>query len=208
MRPSVRNDPSNRGPKNETLSLIGTLILLFVLAIFIRAVIFEPYKIPSESMLPTLQVGDHVIVTKFDYGLRFPFLKKSLFNYAEPARGDVVVFTRPDDLSTPEDDSSINLIKRVVGLPGDTVEVTNGKVFINSIAYEEPYAVWVDGGANYFPPYKVPPGHVLVLGDNRDHSKDSRYWTSPYLPINLIKGKAQIIFFNMNNLKRVGTLLR
>ena len=207
MRPSGREE-NTKPPKKEAWATLYTIVLLVLLATFIRAVIFEPYKIPSESMLPTLQIGDHVLVTKFDYGLRFPFVKPALLNYATPERGDIVVFTRPDDPLTPEDDSAINLIKRVVGLPGDTVEVKNGKVYINSILYHEPYAVWISGGTNYFPPYKIPEGNVLVLGDNRDHSKDSRYWGSPYLPIKLIKGKARWVFFNLNNLSRIGTKVK
>ena len=182
--------------------LIKSLIIILLIVGGIRGSIFEPYKIPSESMVPTLLIGDRIFVTKFDYGLRLAFITKMFWNYRTPERGDVVVFTRPDDPNSPEDDSSINLIKRVIGLPGDTVEVFNGKVFINDVPLNEPYAVWLSGGGGPSAVYKVPQDSVFLMGDNRDHSKDARFWTDPYIPISRIKGKARRILLNFSDMSR------
>jgi signal peptidase I len=121
------------------------------------------------------------------------------------------VFTRPDDPSTPyEDDSQIHIIKRVVGLPGELVEVRGAHVFINGEPLDEPYARWVHGGGleGDFGPQTVPEGHVLLLGDNRDESKDSRFWTVPFLDEERIKGRAVIVFWSFDSLSRIGNLIR
>lgn len=194
--------------KKESGSLIRTIILFVLIAIFLRGTVIEAYKIPSGSMLPTLQIGDHILVTKFNFGFRLPFINKSLFVFNQPERGEIVVFTRPDEPNSAEDESSINIIKRVVGLPGETVEIKDGQVFINGNILIEPYAVWVDGGRGHWGPYQIPEDHVLVLGDNRDQSKDARFWQSPFLPINLLKGKALIIYFNINSPSRIGHLIQ
>jgi len=174
----------------------------------LRATVVEAYRIPSGSMLPTLQVGDHILVTKFNYGARIPFVKKSLVVFDTPERGEIVVFTRPDDPNTLADESSINIIKRVIGLPNDKVEVKNGHVYINNKILDENYAVWVEGGEGHYGPYVVPEDHVLVLGDNRDQSKDSRFWHNPFLHVGLVKGRAQIVYFNLTALGRIGRLIR
>jgi signal peptidase I len=195
----------------EAVAFIKTLIVILGLAFLIRVQVVEPFKIPSGSMIPTLEVGDYIIVLKFWYGLRIPFIKEPVVEWRTPSRGDVVVFTRPDDPATPhEDDSSIHIIKRVIGLPGDTVEVRGAQVFINGTKLEERYARWVAGGSldGYFGPQQIPDGHVLLLGDNRDQSKDSRYWTNPFLDIKRIKGKAVLVFFSTYSLGRIGTLIR
>ena len=195
----------------EGIDFVKTLIVIITLALLIRSQVVEPFKIPSGSMIPTLEVGDYIIVFKFWYGLRIPFMKEPVVEWRTPSRGDVVVFTRPDDPATPhEDDSAIHIIKRVIGLPGDTVEVRGAQVFINGNKLDESYARWSAGGSldGYFGPQQVPEGHVLLLGDNRDQSKDSRYWTNPFLDIKRIKGKAVIVFFSTYSLSRIGTLIR
>lgn len=193
----------------EVISFFKTLGFLLVLAMFLRASVVEAFKIPSGSMIPTLMIGDHILVSKFSYGLRAPFVKKMLYRYSQPERGDVVVFTRVDDPSTIDDESEINIIKRVVGLPGDTVEVRGTKVYINNAIYPESYARWEEGGIREgnFGPEKVPAGHVFLLGDNRDHSKDSRFWYDPFLEMERIKGRALIIYWSWDSLKRIGTLI-
>ena len=195
----------------ETISFFKTLAVFLAAAFLLKASVVEAFKIPSGSMLPTLQIGDQILVSKFSYGLRIPLRNETIFDFAAPQRGDVVVFTRPDDASTPnEDESSINIIKRVVGLPGDTIEVRGTRVFINNQPYLEPYARWELGGIREgnFGPDKVPPGHVLLLGDNRDHSRDSRFWDSPFLPINRIKGRALMIYWSWEDLARMGKIIR
>jgi signal peptidase I len=124
-----------------------------------------------------------------------------------PKRGDVVVFTLPDDPKSPElDESETNIIKRVIGLPGDTIEVRGTRLKINGELYEadEEYAIWVLGGRKDFGPVVVPEGSVLLLGDNRDQSKDSRYWGDPFLEVSRIKGRAFVIYWNWPSpLKRI-----
>lgn len=208
--------------KEEAISFFRTLITILLIAFGLRTCVIEPFKIPSGSMKPTLQIGDYIIVLKFWYGLRLPFVTDSVVEWNEPKHGDVVVFTRPNDPRTPdEDDSAIHIIKRVVALPGNTVEVTAGtslgggkgsagQLLINGQPVAEPYARWVEGGApeGRFGPKTVPPGHVLLLGDNRDQSKDSRFWTDPFLDMRRIKGKAVLIFWSWDKLSRIGTVIR
>ena len=208
---TVNPPKPKRGIIAEIFEFFKTLIGIVVLALGIRVFIIEPFKIPSGSMIPTLQIGDYILVLKYSYGIRLPFMADSPYQWSTPKRGDVVVFTRPDDPQTPnEDDSQITIIKRVIGLPGDTVEVRNTQVFINSEPLSEPYARWGEGGSveGNFGPQKVPEGHVLLLGDNRDHSKDSRFWTDHFLDIKRIKGRAVIIFWSWDSFSRIGTLIR
>jgi signal peptidase I len=193
------------------VTFFKTLGFILAIAFGIRVTIVEPFKIPSGSMIPTLEIGDFILVIKFKYGLRMPFMTNSVVSWSSPARGDVVVFTRPDDPNTPdEDDSKINIIKRVVGLPGDSVEVRRAKVYINGKALEESYARWAEGGKfeGSFGPKRVPEGHVLLLGDNRDNSKDSRFWTDPFLDQRRIKGKAVLIFWSFDSFSRIFTRIR
>ncbi len=176
-----------------------------VLAVgFLRVVLLEPFSIPSGSMLPTLQIGDYVLVNKFVYGVQVPFQNKVPFVLVRrPARGDVIVFNNPLD-------DSVNLIKRVAGVPGDVVEIRNEVVYVNGVAQPREliapsYVVHERAGDRWFArdavlyaealsavphfslqypthpyarerqgPYEVPEGHVFVLGDNRDGSEDSR----------------------------------
>jgi signal peptidase I len=160
-------------------------------------------------MIPTLKIGDHILVSKLSYGFHLPFLTKSIYQFGFPQRGDIVVFTREDDPMSSEDDSAINIIKRVIGLPGDTIEVIGSKVYINNREYVEPYARWDEGGIDSWGPEVVPEGKVLLLGDNRDHSKDSRYWTDPFLPVERVKGRALIIYWTWDSdfLNRIGKII-
>jgi signal peptidase I len=200
-----------KGYWTEFVSFLKTLGVILGLALALRVCVIEPFKIPSGSMIPTLQINDFILVLKFWYGFRLPFVAESPAMWHTPERGDVVVFTRPDDPNTPfEDDSSINIIKRVIGLPGDSVEVRGPQVYINGTALEEPYARWAEGGSpeGNFGPKTVPDGRILLLGDNRDQSKDSRFWTDPFLDVRLVKGKAVLIFWSWDSLSRMGTRIR
>ena len=184
----------------DIISLLKTCVLFAAIAIFLKGSVVEAFKIPSASMKPTLIIHDHILVNKLSYGLHLPFVKETLYQYSEPDRGDVVVFTKSDDeMTSYTDESDINIIKRVVGLPGEKIEVRGTNVYINDQRYnaDDEYSVWVAGGQTDFGPVVVPDGHVLVLGDNRDQSKDSRAWErGPFLPITRIKGRAFIIYFN------------
>jgi signal peptidase I len=203
-------DQTFRGSVAEVLSFAKTLAVFLVLAFFLRASVVEAFKIPSGSMIPTLRIGDHILVLKFPYGVRLPLMKETLVQYGEPKRGDVVVFTRPDDPATPDDESKTNIIKRVIGLPGEIVEVRDTQVYINNKKYTEIYARWEEGGLREgnFGPERVPAGKIFLLGDNRDHSRDSRFWPDAFLPMSRVKGRAAIIYWSWDSLSRIGTLIR
>ena len=146
-------------------------------------------------MLPTLQIGDHLLVNKFIYGIRMPFTGKILVPIKQPKYGDVVVFRFPKD-------RSVDYIKRVIGTPGDTVEVKDKKVFINGKPVENSHAhfsssVILDGKSSprdNFGPVLVPDGHIFVMGDNRDNSYDSRFWG--FVDERDVLGKAFIIYWS------------
>jgi signal peptidase I len=220
MEQHARNQPLPASPQapqrpqsawEEVVALAKSLVVIFAIAFSLRVTVIEPFKIPSGSMIPTLQVGDFILVLKFWYGLRMPFVADSVSMWNTPKRGDVVVFTRPDDPNTPdEDDSAIHIIKRVIAVGGETVEVRGAKVFINGEVIDEPYARWSEGGKyeGNFGPKVVPAGHVLLLGDNRDNSKDSRFWTNPFLDVKRVKGKAVLVFWSFDSPSRMFTRIR
>lgn len=169
-------------------------VIALILALFIRTFIVQAFKIPSESMLQTLQVGDHLLVNKMVY------------LFGEPERGDIIVFRYPRD---PKRD----FVKRIIGLPGETIEMTGNIVYINGKPLAEPYAIYLDrfmGGG--FSPVTVPPGHLFMMGDNRDNSQDSRVWGA--LDINSVRGKAFIVHWSWKGSSfgvrwsRIGKLLR
>ncbi len=202
-------DQSKAGFATEAYSFLKTLAAFLIAAFILRASVVEAFKIPSGSMIPTLRIGDHILVSKFSYGIRIPFMTYTLLQYSSPQRGDIVVFTRPDDETTLEDESQTNIIKRVVGLPGDKVEVRDTRVYINNRVLDEPYARWQEGGIRdgNFGPEPVKEGTVFLLGDNRDHSKDARFWNDPFLEIGRIKGRALIIYWSWDSMDRIGTIL-
>lgn len=187
------------GAKHEIAELAKTLIIFFSIAFFLRAGIVEAFKIPSKSMEPTLLIGDHILVNKLSYGFRLPLIKKTVFQFSSPKRGDIVVFTRPDNPLTPEEDESdTNIIKRVLAVAGDTIEVKGDRVYVNEKQIvENDYTVWWEyGGRKSFAKQKVPEGRIFLMGDNRDNSKDSRYWDEPFLEVSRVKGRAFIIYWS------------
>ena len=224
--------------------LLQALFSAIFLAILIRGFLFEPFKIPSESMVPTLMIGDHIFVKRYEYGLRIPFTNAWLMEFDGPERGDVVVFSYPKD-------DDVNYIKRVIGVPGDEIEMKNDQLFVNGkkVAFEKigiqgknkdnhcqsvveesslnvvpqdslPIAFnrsfdqfqykteSLDGkkyliqSSHYAPQestfkIKVPDRQYFVLGDNRDQSRDSRFWG--FVPRHLLKGKAKFIWLSLNS---------
>ena len=176
-------------------------IIAVLLALFIRTFVVQAFKIPSGSMKPTLLVGDHILVNKFLYGIKIPFTKKTLIPISEPERSDVIVFIYPVD---PDKD----FIKRVIGLPGDKVEILGEKVFINGNPYDDKHGFYSNmgrtsartGEISHFGPKTVPQGHLFVMGDNRNHSYDSRFWG--FVPLSSVKGKAFIIYWSWPHWKR------
>ncbi|MGH7818283.1 MAG: signal peptidase I [Candidatus Binatia bacterium] len=172
------------------------LIVALVLALFIRSFIVQAFKIPSGSMLDTLQIGDHILVNKFVYGVRLPFVGSELIPVGEPKGGDVIVFVYPED---PRKD----FIKRVVAVEGEVVEVKNKRLYVDGRTVDDPYAQFAEGmegrglsPRDNFGPFKVPEGRVFVMGDNRDRSYDSRFWGP--VPVDQIKGKAFLVYWSWN----------
>ena len=163
--------------ENPIIELVKTLVSAGVLAIGIRACVAEARFIPSESMLPTLEIDDRLIVEKISYRFR------------KPERGDVVVFSPTDALK--EQNYNEAFIKRVIGLPGDTVEVKNGNVLVNNKELTEKYIL--DAPNYQYGPIQVPKGQYLVLGDNRNNSYDSHYWG--FVPLDNVIGRATVRFW-------------
>ena len=218
----LEKDPEAEDPTLVDLAKSFFPVLLLVLVL--RSFLAEPYQIPSESMVPTLEVGDFILVNKYAYGLRLPAVNTKVVDIGEPQRGDVMVFIPPHD--------SRYFIKRVIGLPGDEVRYENKVLYINGerLDYEligdvqgrnheytgmREYSEQI-GDSNhsiykrpfYEEPQKweVPPGRYLMLGDNRDKSQDSRFWG--YATEDQIVGKAVAIWlhkdpgFNLPNFSR------
>jgi len=175
--------------ENPWVEAFKTLGISIVLAFGIRTAIAEPRYIPSESMLPTLEVNDRLIVEKMSY------------HFTDPQRGDIIVFSPTDKLR--EDNPSLKdaLIKRVIGLPGETVQVSDGTVYINGEPLEENYIPQEYAPAYEWGPEVVPEGSYLVLGDNRNNSYDSHFWG--YVPNKNIIGRAVLRFWP---LPRAGTI--
>ncbi len=190
--------PNEKSRQKSLVREYGEAVIIAVLlALFIRAFVVQAFKIPSGSMKSTLLVGDHILVNKFIYGIRIPIVNKELIHIKDPKRFDIVVFQYPVDPSK-------DFIKRVIGLPGETVQVKDKKVFVNDKLIEEPFAVYSDpkilpasvSPRDNFGPIVVPPNSLFVMGDNRDESYDSRFWK--FVDINDLKGEAFIIYWSWN----------
>ena len=189
---------------------VAKFAIAFIACVFLfKATVVEAFFVPSGSMIPTLEVRDYILVPKFLYGLRIPFVQQNVIQWGLPNRGDVVVFTRPDDVTTKEDESAQDMVKRVIGLPGETIEVKGTHVYLNGAELPEPYAKWYHGGfsGRHFGPTKVPAHEVFVLGDNRDESRDSRFWSYPFVDITRLKGRAMMVYWSGYDSGRVGTLV-
>lgn len=224
-------------------SFFPVILIVFVL----RSFLIEPFKIPSGSMIPTLHVGDFILVNRYTYGLRLPIVNKKFVEINEPQRGDVIVFHFPED-------PSVDYIKRLVGVPGDVLVYRNKRLSINGVEQ----ALQRDGDFNYveselrfihterynenlggrthpvllnpempqvhlsnvenFPQHEqcsyseqeircnVPAGHYFMMGDNRDNSKDSRYWG--FVPDEMVVGKAFFIWMNFSEFGRIGSSIK
>ncbi len=211
---------AKKSAARQYVESIGTVVFV---ALCLRSFVVEAYQIPSGSMIPTLEVGDHIFVKKLIYGVRIPFTELKLATgYRPPRRGEIIVFTHP--VGRDED-----LIKRVVAVGGDEVELRDNVVYVNGVAtahkdegerhyydFDEASSQWVErdaeafdsksGGAEFttlqdpslpprgFGPVRVPEGKLFVMGDNRDNSSDSRFWG--FVPLNLVRGRAMFVWWS------------
>lgn len=187
--------------KSTVREYFESIVIAVILALFIRTFVVQAFKIPTGSMEENLLIGDHLLVNKFAFGPAETSLERHLLPIADVRRGDVIVFKYPEE---PERD----FIKRVIGLPGETLEVRQKRVLINGKAIDEPYAHFIEPPAapssvhevtsfdvrEQYGPVRVPEEHYFVMGDNRDNSQDSRYWG--FLPRANIKGKALIVYWS------------
>jgi signal peptidase I len=210
--------------KSTVREYVESIGVAIAIALLLRTFIVEAFQIPSGSMIPTLQIGDHIFVSKFAYGISNPFGDKRLVSFGLPKRGDIIVFKFPKDQQT-------DYIKRVVALPGETVELRKSEIFINGRpmhlelsgrvpcpddegpridghpAEGDDCELWTEdldgkvhpakhrlGSRSDVRPTVIPDGHVFVMGDNRDNSNDSRAWGT--VPLDLVKGRALIVWWS------------
>ena len=194
----VENNKSKKEKiKSKVQEYIEAIIIAILIALVIKTFAIQAFKIPSRSMVPTLLVGDQILVNKFIYGVKIPYLRKTIIPVTNPEKGDIVVFIYPNDRSK-------DFIKRVIGIAGDKIEIKNKRIFINDKEYSDSYGVYSDNliypGAmqprDNFGPVTVPKDSLFVMGDNRDESSDSRYWG--FVDIKDVEGKAFIIYWSWN----------
>ena len=199
--------------KSTAREYYEALLIAIIFVNFARIFVFQAFKIPSGSMEDNLKIGDHIIVNKFIYGPGGDGPLSSLVPLRDIHRGDIVIFRYP---RKPE----LDYVKRVIGLPGDTVTIENKVIYINGTRLDEPYVVHDDG--HVYPPseylpdahryrdqmarLEVPPGQYFVMGDNRDHSADSRYWGT--VPRTMIKGRAFMVYWSFDWEPSRGTTVR
>ena len=182
--------------KNSTLrEYLQVFAVAFVLVFgFMRPFVVEAFRIPSGSMEDTLLVGDRILVAKFMYGVKIPFTKHRILDFHKPQVGDVFVFKPP-----PAAGKTQSFIKRLVGVPGDVIAVKDGELYRNGKkVLNETYvkrSPFSRASPQNMPPYRVPPGYVFAMGDNRDHSSDSRVWGP--VPIENIKGRAFLKYWSI-----------
>jgi signal peptidase I len=219
LKPKESSEKDVRTKKKSGLrENIEAILVAIVLALFIRTFIVQAFKIPSGSMKNTLLIGDHILVNKFIYGVKIPYWQKTIVPVKNPKRGDIVVFKFPEDPSK-------DFIKRVIGIGGDVVAIRDKKIYVNHKLLNHKYGIYTDpriipGGIqprDNLGPVTVPENSLFVMGDNRDHSYDSRFWG--FVDLKKVKGKAFIIYWSWNKDNsssildyvrwgRIGTLLK
>jgi len=198
--------------KSKIREFIEGIIAAVLIALLITTFVIKMYKIPSRSMVPTLLVGDQLVVNKLIYGIKIPYFRNTIIPITDPQRGDIIVFIYPKD-------RSIEFIKRVIGIGGDTIKIKDKKIFLNGQLFTDNIGIYTDkmiypGSVqprDNFGPVTVPKGSLFVLGDNRDESMDSRFWG--FVDLKDVQGKAFIIYWSWNpderkiRWQRLGNLL-
>jgi signal peptidase I len=187
--------------KSKIREFIEGIIAAVLIALLITTFVIKMYKIPSRSMVPTLLVGDQLVVNKLIYGIKIPYFRNTIIPITDPQRGDIIVFIYPKD-------RSLDFIKRVIGIGGDTIEIKDKKIFINGKVFTDNTGIYTDkiiypGSVqprDNFGPVTVPKGSLFVLGDNRDESMDSRFWG--FVDLKDVQGKAFIIYWSWNHDER------
>ena len=191
---SVTTPAKSEGGVGETVRVV---IHALIIALVIRTFLFQPFNIPSGSMKATLLVGDYLFVSKYSYGYSHysiplsPRLFTGRIFGSDPERGDIVVFRLPKDDTT-------DYIKRVIGLPGETVTVKDGKIYIDGKEQTQAVSFCPEEMAGSFGPYEVPEDSYFVMGDNRNNSLDSRYWDNTYVKKEAILAKAGFRYWPLN----------
>jgi len=188
-------DLTQQTKKSVLRENIEAIIIAVLLALVIRTFIIQAFKIPSGSMLPTLQIGDHILVSKFIYGVKIPFSGTTLIPISDPKPNDIVVFQFPKN---PE----LDYIKRVIATAGDIVEIRDKKIFINGKPFADTHGVFKDptilpaaaAPRDNFGPVTVPAGKIFAMGDNRDNSFDGRFWG--FVDLKAVRGKAWAIYWS------------
>jgi len=207
---------NNDIPKKKKSGLrenIEAILVAIVLALFIRTFVIQAFKIPSGSMKETLKIGDHILVNKFIYGVKIPYLQTTIVPVTNPKHGDIVVFKFPEDPSK-------DFIKRVIGVAGDVLEIRDKHVYVNSKLLNHDFGIHTDSyifpssvqPRDNFGPVVVPEKSLFVMGDNRDQSYDSRFWG--FVDLKALKGKALMIYWSWDKenfgvrWNRIGHLLK
>lgn len=188
-------DSPQQPKKSAIRENIEAILFAILLALFIRTFIIQAFKIPSGSMLPTLQIGDHLLVSKFIYGIKMPFTGATLIPIGDPQPNDIVVFEFPKN-------PDLDYIKRVIAVAGDIVEIRDKKIFVNGKPFDDKHGVFKDplihpasvDPRDNFGPVTVPAGKIFTMGDNRDNSFDGRFWG--FVDLKAIRGKAWIIYWS------------
>jgi signal peptidase I len=212
QRSDMKNGTKRPGPRTKATATelyrkstareyFESIVIAVILALFVRTWVFQAFKIPTGSMENNLLIGDHLLVNKFVFSPTPTALERGLLPVSQVRRGDIVVFKYPED---PERD----FIKRVIGLPGETLELRRKVVHIDGAPLDEPYVHFLTPASSdssettafdvreTYGPVTVPPGHFFVMGDNRDNSQDGRYWG--FLPASYIKGRAVVVYWSFD----------
>jgi signal peptidase I len=186
--------------KSKTREYVESILIAVIIALFVRSIFIQAYKIPSGSMEPTLLIGDHLLVNRLSYVVKLPYFlgDNVLFTLGKPKRGDIIVFRYPAD-------PKVDFIKRVIATEGETVEIKNKVIYINGIKKTDPWGHYQNtqpiprefAPKDNYGPYTVPKDACFAMGDNRDNSADSRFW-GPVRKEHLV-GKALILYFSWNS---------